>query len=55
MDISNSDFETYLDEERAYLANLKKECLENTLHLDYVKALDHLQTMRYGSLHNYTI
>jgi hypothetical protein len=44
--IGDGDFETYLDEERTYLANLKKERLDNTLHLDYVKALDHLQTMR---------
>ena len=52
LNIKNDDFERYLNEERTYLANLKKEHLENTLHLDYVKALDHLQLMWYVSPDN---
>jgi hypothetical protein len=46
LNIDTDAFDKYLDEEWIYLANLKKERLENTLHLDYVKALDHLQAMQ---------
>lgn len=53
LNLNNGDFETYLDKERTYLASLKEERLDNTLHLDYVKALDHLQTMRYSFPYNH--
>lgn len=43
--IIDSDFDRNLDEERAYLANLKTERLENTLHLDYVKSINHFLLM----------
>jgi hypothetical protein len=46
LNIGPDAFDKYLDEERVYLANFKKERLENTLHLDYVKALDHLEAMQ---------
>lgn len=40
LDIELDDFNTYLNDERTYLANLKIDPLANTLHLDYVKAID---------------
>lgn len=46
LDLSLDDFNTYLDDERAYLANLKMDPLVNTLHLDYVKAIDNLTKFR---------
>ncbi|KAF7975664.1 hypothetical protein HWV62_8751 [Athelia sp. TMB] len=46
LDIGLEDFDRYLDEERNYLANLKVNPLANTLHLDYVKALDNLTKFR---------
>jgi hypothetical protein len=48
LNIIDSDFDMYLDEEQLYLAALKTERLANTLHLDYVKAVDHHQLMMYG-------
>jgi hypothetical protein len=44
--ISEADFETFLQEEHAYLINLKKECISNPLHIDYLKALDNCTVMR---------
>lgn len=46
LDISIKDFDENLDDEREYLANLKTDPLANTLHLDYVKAIDHLTKSR---------
>lgn len=46
LDISVEDFDKNLDDERDYLANLKIDPLANTLHLDYVKAIDHLTKSR---------
>lgn len=46
LDLSLDNFNTYLDDERAYLANLKMDPLVNTLHLDYVKAIDNLTKFR---------
>lgn len=47
LDLSLNDFDTYLDDERRYLAGLKMDPLVNTLHLDYVKAIDNLAKFRY--------
>jgi hypothetical protein len=50
LNIIDSDFDRYLNEERVYLASLKTERLTNTLHLDYVKAINHHQLMVYVAL-----
>ena len=42
LQIADADFEVYLDEERAYLCSLTHELPEDTLHFDYVEALDDL-------------
>lgn len=42
LNISLGDFDKNLDDEHDYLANLKIDPLANTLHLDYVKAIDNL-------------
>lgn len=46
LDIDIQDFDRNLDDEHTYLANLKIDPLANTLHLDYVKAIDHLTKSR---------
>jgi hypothetical protein len=39
---SVDEFEAWLQEERTYLQSLKKEPLEETLQMEYVKALESL-------------
>lgn len=46
LNISLGDFDKNLDDEHDYLANLKIDPLANTLHLDYVKAIDNLTKSR---------
>jgi hypothetical protein len=49
LNIADGEFEKYLDEETTYLRGLHDESPEDTIHFDYVEALDDLSKCRYVS------